>query len=121
MKGGLRILLLEDEEAIVYFSGKELLNSFPEAEIEHCDRAELAFVAIPMFKPDVIILRYQFPTSTAKIIFEKIKKFKGLVILHSDMDRKFLEEECKDLPRIVIIDRSDEKKLVEIIKKSFKK
>ncbi|RLI45646.1 hypothetical protein DRO61_10285, partial [Candidatus Bathyarchaeota archaeon] len=83
---GLKILLLEDEEATVYFSGKELLNSFPEVEIEYCDRAELAFAAIPMFKPDVIILRYQFPTSTAKIIFEKIKKFKGLVILHSDLD-----------------------------------
>jgi hypothetical protein len=109
----LKILLLEDEEAAVYFSGKELLLSFPDAEF--------AFVAIPMFKPDIIILRYQFQTSTAKIIFEKIKKFKGLVILHSDMDQKFLEEEFKDIPNIAIANRSDEKKLVEIIKKSFKK
>ena len=117
----LKILLLEDEEAKVYFSGKELLASFPDAEIEYCDRAELAFVAIPMFKPDVIILRYQFPTSTAKVIFEKIQKFKGLVILHSDMERKFLEKEFKDLPDIVIINRSNEKKLVESIKNHFKK
>ncbi len=117
----LKVLLLEDEEATVFFYEKELLTNFSEIEIEHCNRAELAFVAIPMFKPDVIILRYQFPTSTAKVIFSKIKKFKGLVILCSDVERGFLESELKDLPDVIIANRYNEKKLVEIIKNHFKK
>lgn len=113
--GKIKILLLEDNESVVKLIKKVLNKNFENIDILWDTRAELAFTSIPIFKPDIIICDYSFPTSTCNIIIRQLKKFKGLVIIFSDKDESFIRKQIDVSSNMILITKPHTLEVVSAI------
>lgn len=114
----IKILLLEDDKDEGNLIIKILNNNFENIDILWNDRAELAFTSIPIFKPDIVISDYSFPTSTCNIIMQKLNKFKGLVIIYSSNSESFLRKALTCISdNMIIITKPNTLKVVSVIAK----
>ena len=114
--GQLRILLLEDSDLAAKQITKVLENKFDNVNVLHDSRAELAFTSIPLFRPNIIISDYSFPTSTCKIIMCQLKKFKGLVIIYSNYEDTHIKTKLDIPENMLIITKPNTWDIIDAIK-----
>ncbi len=114
--GQLKILLLDSNSSTSKLLIKVLENNFENVNVLQDSRAELAFTSIPIFRPEIIICDYSFPTSTCEIIMCQLKKFKGLVIIYCNDEADHIKKEIEIPDNIIIITKPHTLDVVSAIK-----
>lgn len=116
-----KFMILEDEPACMKAIKTSLEKKFPNSTIYTEDNPYSIYLAT-FNKPDVLIVDYQFqyPITKCRDIIEKLFRFKGLVLIYSANDIKYIENDFLYNYNIIpknfrIINKDNPKKLMEEI------
>jgi len=94
----MKMLILEDELSQMETIKRILSSKFPSSEIDGADNPYYLFSIAPIFRPEVLILDYNFShynITEEKQVMCRLFKFKGLIIIYSIHSEKCIKADIK--------------------------
>ena len=122
-------MIFEDERSQMETILRTLLHKFPKADIHTEDNMYCVFSSISLFQPEILIVDYQFKSmklTDQKEIMCRLFKFKGLVIIYSNHEPKFIRNDIEKKHSMIpanfrIISKGEPSRLLREVQKYYDK